>query len=459
VHAVESEILLINPQAEITRGVDQTTPTLAYETAANGNAAVSVFASGWNVYIDTSVDEKAPVVPFAALTAAALGMGDLFRIVFATELGERGRKGRQPGSFNLVTLGDPRHDLKAPDSVEVSTFRLVGAGAIGQAAVHALAVSGVRGTVVAIDPEKIALSNLQRYILTRDTDVGAVKVDLLRERLGPSGVKVVPSVTKWHAGLVEGLLPTLVALDTAEARIGVQASLPGRIYNAWTQPADVGWSRHERFGEEACLACQYWPDRKLPGRHEQIAAAFRQHPLRVLVYLIHRLPVGLPLPPGSIPAVPGIEPPADAGRWLERALVDDIAAAAGVDPAELAPWRERPLADVYQDGICGGALLHLDIGETPRDVIVPLAHQSALAGVMLATEFLIAQVPELAALRPPATEGRYDVLAGLPQVLARPRTRTSGCLCSDAFFLAAHQDKVGGDDHKAGHRLVEGEVA
>jgi hypothetical protein len=76
-------------------------------------------------------------------------------------------------------------------------------------------------------------------------------------------------------------------------------------------------------------------------------------------------------------------------------------------------------------------------------VLVPLAHQSALAGVMLATEFFVAQVPELATARAHAIEGRFDVLAGLPQVLARPRARTEACLCGDAVFRAVYRDRLG----------------
>jgi hypothetical protein len=445
VHAAEGEIILINPLADVAAAADDdaTTATLAYETGVAAAAAVSVYARGWNVYVDDVVDDDAPAAAAAALIAAALGVGELFRVVFADELGERGRRGRQPGAFNLVTLGEPAFDLPLPDAVDVGSFRLVGAGAIGQAAAKTLVLAGARGTIVAIDHEKVSLSNLQRYVLARDSDVGAVKVGLLRERLGKTTLEAVPVATEWHAGLVEEQLPTLVALDSPEARIGVQASLPGPIYNAWTQPADVGWSRHERFGDEPCLACLHWPESQAPSRHEQIAAAFRQHPLRVLAYLVHRLPVGLPLPPGGIPAVPGLEAPTEAEQWLVKPLVDDIAAGAGIDPGELAAWRDRPLADVYQDGICGGALLHLNVGEAPREVLVPLAHQSALAGVMLASQFLVAQVPELAHARATAVEGRYDVLAGLPQVFARPRARTEGCLCGDAVFRAVYGAKLG----------------
>lgn len=442
VHVAESEIVLINPGVDVATTDDETMATLAYEADADA-ADAAVCARAWNVYVDTVVDDDAEPAAAAALAAATLGVGELFRVVFADDLGARGRRTRQAGAFNLVTLGEPSFGIPVPDSVDVGNFRLVGAGAIGQAAAKTLAIAGARGRMVAVDHDKVALSNLQRYVLTRDGDVGAVKVDLLRERLAKSNLDVVLAETEWHAGLVEAQLPTLVALDRAEARIGVQSSLPGPIYNAWTQPADVGWSRHERFGDEPCLACLYWPEHERPNRHEQIAAAFRQHPLRTLAYLVHRgIPIGQPLPPGGIPVIPGFEPPSDAERWLTTPLVDDIAFAAGIEVAELAGWRDRSLADVYQDGICGGALLHLNVGEAPRDVLVPLAHQSALAGVMLATEFLVAQVPGLRGVRAAAAEGRFDVLAGLPQVLARPRARTPRCLCSDAVFRGVYGGKL-----------------
>jgi hypothetical protein len=440
------EITLINPLADVatTSTVPAATPTLYYESAdADARAdGVAVYARGWNVYVDDAPPAAAAAAASAALLAAVVGVGELFRIVFADDLGDRRRGGAQPGSFNLITLGEAA-DVPQPGRVHVGEVRLVGAGAIGQAVARTLAAADVGGTLLVVDDESVTLSNLQRYVLTRDSDVGAVKVDLLCERLDGGSLDVVPLKTKWYAGLVESQLPTLVALDSPDDRIAVQASLPGPLYNAWTQPADVGWSRHEQFGEDACLACLYWPDEPRPSQHEQIATAFRQHPLRALAYLVHRLPIGLPLPPGAVPVLPDLPAPPEADQWYARPLVDDIALTAGIDVTDLASWRDRPLADVYQDGICGGALLHLNVGEAPREVLVPLAHQSAFAGVMLATELIAASVPELAALRRAAVEGRFDVLAGLPQVLARPRARTERCLCGDVVWRDVYRDKFG----------------
>lgn len=450
VRAAKSEIIRINPGVNLSPGGEPTSATLVYEAEAETSRAVSVHARGWNVYVDTTPGEEDPPSAAAALIAAVLGVGEAFRVVFVDELSDQGRHGAQPGSFNAISLGAPIHGLPTSDTFELGGFRLVGCGAIGQAAALALACSGATGTLTAIDHEKVTLSNLQRYVLTGDTEVGAIKVFSLRERLQSSNLTVVPIEGRWNAAMASQQLPTLVALDSAEARIGVQASLPGPIYNAWTQPADIGWSRHEHFGDQPCLACLYWPRSAAPSRHEQIASALRQHPLRVLAYLVHGLPVGLPVPPGGVPAIPGVDPPADADRWLQTPIIEDIAGAGGASIQALAPWRQRPIADLYRDGICGGALLHLNVGQAPREVLVPLAHQSALAGLLLATEFLASKIPALAEARAQATEGRFDVLAGLPQVLARPRRVTEGCLCQDDIFRGVYGEKslheaAGGD--------------
>ena len=68
---------------------------------------------------------------------------------------------------------------------------------------------------------------------------------------------------------------------------------------------------------------------------------------------------------------------------------------------------------------------------------MPRAHQSALAGIMLATTYAAGSLRELQSHRPPQIEARLDLTRGFPQMLTRPRTRTAGCLCSDAFYRNA----------------------
>lgn len=446
---LRAEMVAINPDLEIVDASGETVAELTIGTSAEVDARrVCVFASSWNVYVDdVPTAELPPAQAPAALAAATLGVAAVFRVVFAAELAERGRSDPEPASLNLVTLRDAEAKELPPPTADLGRLRLVGAGAIGQAATLTLAESGSTAELAIIDPEAVEFSNLQRYLLTRPGDVGRPKVDLLASRLRDTVVEVAPVPTPWSHAVVAGeSLPTLVALDSAEARIGVQASLPGPIYNAWTQPADLGFSRHEHFGEEPCLACLYWPIGAAPSRYEQIAEALGQHPLRILSYLVHGFPVGAPLPIGAVPQLPELQPPPEAAEWHSRPLIDDIAAAADVAGDELDGWRERPVGDLYQEGICGGALLYLDMGDAPQEVVVPLAHQSALAGIMLATQALIAASPELAARRPEAVEARCNVLGALPQVFARPRSRTDGCLCADEDFAAASRANNHGPD-------------
>ncbi len=439
--AAQGEIVLINPGAELLAPGAPTDATLCYEETAATDQDVSVHARGWGVFLDCVPGYKEQAQVPAALLAAALGMSEVFRIVFATELGERARTGPCPFTFDIITLAEPEEGAPLLDRPTLGRFNLVGAGAIGQAAAQTLALCNPSATMVAIDDESITLPNLQRYLLTRDSDVGEAKVDLLHSRLSGDRFEVVPVPSKWTAMLADGS-PTLVALDSPGDRIAVQASLPGDIYNAWTQPADVGWSRHEAFGKEPCLACLYWPADAALSRHEQIALAFRQDPHRCLAYLVHsQIPVGAPLPEGAVPPRPDGAFPAGLPEWHQRPLLEDIAAAAGVQVGELAAWAGRSLADLYQEGICAGAVLHLDLGEAPREALVPLAHQSAFAGIMLATQLLAAKDPALAERRPQATEARYDLIGGGEQVLSRPRSRSLGCFCEDDVYREVYRQK------------------
>lgn len=441
VDAAERLASSINPEVDLSAdrpsGADGGLVTLRWDgdpCADDPGTVVTVAARGWNVHIDPVGLPDGTANPLTELAAAALGIGEVFRVVFADMLAGDGRHGRQPGGFNLVTAGDPTGRVPTVSSVVLPDAHLVGGGAIGQACILSLVAAGVRGRINVVDPQAVELSNLQRYVLATDSDVGAAKTVLASRATAGSGLSVVEVPTAWGADgrSGPGVAVALTALDSAIDRIGVAASLPGRVYNAWTQPADVGWSRHEAFGIEPCLACLYYPDRPRSHEYELIATALRQPPLRVLSYLVSRQPVGAPLP--MIAAVPALPVPADAAQWTRRPLLADLIDAGYLDAGEAGVWAGRQIGQLYRDGICAGGLLRPPGGAKGEAALVPLAHQSALAGVMLAAQFVAASEERLRPWRPGPVEARLDMLRGLPQVLARPRARTSGCLCDDPFF-------------------------
>ncbi|GAB3662538.1 hypothetical protein GCM10027596_24190 [Nocardioides korecus] len=440
-------------------GVPQPSSGRADPSSAETEAGVVVDASGWNVIVDPTepgtdaeAGDQQPGHPLAWLAAAAIGMAEVFRTVFAEELGPKGRTCPQPGGLNLLTTApvDPgsvpaeaETDLDVSATIDLGEVHLVGAGAIGQAAAYAISHLNATGILHVIDPETITLSNLQRYLLTDASSVSAVKADLVRDALttpatATPGVnatlEVRPLKGRW--GDAQGHLQAeqvLVALDSAGDRITVAATEPQHAYNAWTQVADLGWSRHEDFGTQPCLACLYYPDQARPSEHELIGEALHQPPLRVLAYLTYNLPIGFPLP--GIPAIVELPPPPGSDQWTQVGLIEDLIASGVVDPDARNTWSNTTIGALYRDGICAGGLL--PVGDLPGDVLVPLAHQSALAGIMVVAELVWSRTPELASQRDALIEHRYDVLRGFPQVVARPRERTLHCLCSDPVFVAA----------------------
>lgn len=436
VDAAAARALAINPDCELDRGEPQGVATLAYCRPTADAAGVSVSVTGWRAELYGTKPAVRPAAGPAALAAVTLGMAELFRGLLADALPERKRRRPSPVGLDLLTYGSDTHeDLIPVDAVDLGRAHLVGAGAIGEAAVLALSTVPVTGTLVVIDPEPVALSNLQRYVLATADDVGAGKPSLVASRLRATSLSVETVETRWgdDARTGPGVSVALVALDSPQARIEVAASLPDRAYNAFTGPSDLGWSRHEAFGREPCLACLYWPTRPRPHLHEVIGDALGIPAERALLYLISRVPVGQPAPAPSSGTFSS--PPQELRRWAERSLLDDLVDGWGIPAVEADPWRQETIHGLYRDGFCGGAIVRLArAGSRNRDVVVPLAPQSVFAGIMLGTQLFAAMDPRLAAVRAPAVEGRLDILASLPQVLGRPRVRTPGCVCTDPDF-------------------------
>lgn len=424
----------INPVIDIIEP-KVTLPTLSYEMVAEARG-IAVSASGWNVTVDGEPEPSNAAEGAASLAAATLGVSELFREVFADSL-EHPRRDTGPASWNLITLEPASDSLRSARRVDVGRVHLAGCGAIGQAAVATLRASGATGTLVAVDPEPIELSNLQRYVLTDDSSEGDAKVEIVKRALAGAALNVETVEAHWTADLGTKATTVLAAVDSAKDRIALQASLPRSIYNAYTDQLDLGWSRHEAFGTTACLACLYWPVGPGKSRSVQIGEILGENPARITGYLVTGTPIGEPLPATIQP--PRGTPPEDIQRWQATALSDDIALRGGLPESKIAAWRSKAVDELHREAICGGAFVELsDLAGARRDVAVPLAHQSVLAGIMLAIQLITANSDALLDHRPKNNEGRVNVLKSpLPNSTKRARTR--GCLCSDADFMDQHR--------------------
>ncbi len=433
----ERLIRAINPNADVDRGETETSFALSYGMPSRSDSQIGVSATGWRVELHPDGADMTVAAGPAALAAAAIGSAEISRQVIRDALPVPKRRPSPATAFNLIDWTAATYDDLVPtDPLDVGRLHLVGAGAVGEGAALAIGSMPLSGELLPVDHEAVSISNLQRYVLATSEDVDHPKTTLIARQLVASALRVTEVPTHWgdddRSG--PGATTVLVALDTGRGRIEVASSLPTLAYNAFTGPNDLGWSRHEAFGVAPCLACLYWPTNTVPNRHEVIGMALGIHPERALLYLIRPThPVGSP----AIPATSGrfTAPEAERLRWSQQSLLEDLVERSVMSAADADRWRGEPLESLYRDGFCGGAFVAGTPSETRhREVLVPLAQQSALAGIMLATQVVVAADPRLRAHRPDAIEGRIDLLAPLPQIVTRPRLRTRGCICFDPDY-------------------------
>lgn len=423
-----TEARAINPEIEIVDSVAQASAVLAAGASPiTANApVVYVGSDGWLA----KVSSRGPIRsgdtenPFGAGAAACFGAANIFRLLFGQHLPD----GMADDDFAMSLLDyEPNaSSLRNPalGPVDLGESFLIGLGAIGNGAVWALSKTpALSGELHLVDHEPADLTNLQRYVLTKQTDVGAVKVDLAARHFEGTSLKVRPHPEKWGdylRGRVDwNLQRVLVAVDSADDRRAVQASLPAFVINSWTQPGMVGVSRHSFLGNQACLMCLYFPEGDVPSES-----------------LIVARDLGLPEAEKEIGHL------LYTGEPVSRELIEMSAVALGVSPEPLLEFVGQPLRAFYAGAICGGLVLRLGGGANPGRAEVPLAFQSALAGIMLAAE-LVAHASGLKGEPPPVTT-QIGLLRPLPGGhLSLPATKhpSGACICQDPDYVQAYRNK------------------
>ena len=350
--------------------------------------------------------------PFGAGLAACLTAGILFRYVFLNEV--------EP--INDLTLSIPRPSgtipYQANGEVDIGQVVLAGAGAIGNAAAWALSRAKICGSIDIVDPETIDLGNLQRYALAERADENEPKAEFLAQKFS-GALNAKPhscNLAKFLELKAHKTETLLLALDSATDRCVAQASLPRYVINAWTQPNDLGISVHN-FLKGACVNCLYLPNDKHSNEDAIIADAFGI-PDQVMEVrtLLH----------------------ANEGTPLE--LLKKIAHARQIEIEKLLPFEGRKLRDLYLEGFCGGGVISLkNIPSPTSDVHVPLSHQSALAGILLAA----ATVDRYPHDSERSTITQYNVLKMQDRFQVYPvaKDKRDRCICQDLDYIHAYKTK------------------
>lgn len=413
----------INPNVELVEGDAE----LGITIGTGGRTYTHTIHAGsheWDAIVSTS--EPQPIgssgLPFGAGAAACLAVAEAFRRLFVASEDQ----GAQSFRYSTYQPGIANHEAPLTGLTDTGDTALIGAGAIGQATIWTLGRAPIQGVLHVVDPERLELSNLQRYVLSTRADESADKASLATQHL-TGGIEGVAH----QATLVEFLSEhgyrwdrMLLGLDSAIDRRSAQASLPHWIANAWTQPDDLGISVHPSLlTDGSCVACLYLQDHKLRDEDELIAQAL-----------------------GINDQVGPVRQMLVTGEGLQIPLAQLIAQRLGQPADRLEAFLGHPIRDLYVNGVCGGAVLPLGSPLAPRgDVHVPLPHQSALAGVMLAATYARSLGSE------PVTQTqitRHNILRPPLGTAPQPsRKRGDGrCICEDRDFLRVYDAKWGSQD-------------
>lgn len=395
----------INPEIEFEDSAPSST-TLCIGSA-HSEGALYPSASGWVARLNHEGPKgKGPANPYASAAAASFAAAELFRHIFLRTSPER--------DFNLSLLNfDPKTgaDAELP-SGNVHDVLFVGVGAIGNAAIWCLARDQKRrGRLTLLDAENLELLNLQRYVLGTSTDISKPKVAIAQNELRKTQISAIPEQQTLEAFADKGpakISLICISVDNPRTRIAAQALLPRLIVNGWTGDAALGASWHIFSRNSACLACLYYPRGRGRSQTEQAASAL------------------------------GLSPDRAALLWVTRQPLseDDITTAAntlGTTVAALQPWRRKSLGELYTGVVCGA--VPVNTPQAGRQEVVPLAHQSALAGTLMAVELVKRTNRTLTAKSQREVLVSWDdVLQSPPTIWRKPRAREAGCICGDADY-------------------------
>lgn len=425
--ALKTKAAAINPLIEIETSLEGASIVVVVgETPLPDTNCIYVGSEGWWVRFSRSRPMGSASLnnPFGAGAAACLAAANIFRHVFSESLPH----GELDQDFELSLLDFSQSSPGANSDltrIDLGESYLVGVGAIGHGAAWALSKAPIQGTLHLVDAEMMDDTNPQRYVGTFWADRRNFKVEQVAGWFSGVGdsLQVVPHRMTWGQYLSQrqnwNLERVAVALDSAGERIAVQTALPRWLVNAWTQTLDLGVSRHEFLGKGACLACLYLPTGKQKSESELIAEAIGlAHLERDLIrnHLYQSLP-------------------------MDRTLLDQIAAAKGMSVEPLLPFEGKILREFYSKAVCGGVILQhsgtAGLGQVSGEV--PMAFQSALAGILLASELVI----HAGGIHRESitTTTRMNLLRPLGSDLNVPQAKRDGCICHDRDYQAAYRTK------------------
>jgi hypothetical protein len=215
--------------------------------------------TGWIEPVETDGSCWHGDFPIGGLGAAALAATEAFKCAMR-RLGPKGPRVDEllPARRAIIRLGDEA----TPTPAALGRVDCISGGAIVQAALHALLrVRRLTGDIRVVEPEVLDLTNCNRYALSRRSQVGHLKVDILAQ-CSSSSVAIRGTVTRLEertAGLLEPLAPiVVVGTDNLPSRWDTQKMRPRWLVVGGTTEFMAMASEHDGTG--GCARCVHSHD-------------------------------------------------------------------------------------------------------------------------------------------------------------------------------------------------------
>ncbi|SHF40088.1 E2 ligase fold family C protein [Flavisolibacter ginsengisoli] len=381
-------------------------------------------SSGWKATFSTqsSMNCADTQNPFGAAASVCIAAANIFRFLFAEELGHPSLDREVCFSvFSQQINAINKEEPALPADITLG-FTLVGTGAIGNSILWCLLqLPTLKGFLNLIDDQEVSLTNLQRYALMEQEHVRKSKVVELEKMFTRfPNLTVNPFLNKWQE-IIATLRPNdlelmAVALDSKEQRLLIQSTLPKKIINAWTSQQDIGVSRHFNFAENVCLACLYIPKQKQKSESVKIAESLKLPEELVRNYIANSI-------------------------MVDEGFIFMVAKSLSIPVDQLRSLIGKPVQVFYSEGICGERIIRSSSASGHQDLEVPLAHESFLAGILAAAEIII----ESAQLRLNKIEPltKINLLMPLHNFLKEDEEKNlqARCICTEPIFVKRFKTK------------------
>ena len=430
VEKLTEKALAINSNIEITQEKPTISLVLGSTPLDNDNLRQIIYVGSdyWvaKLSLEYPVGSGSSNIPFAAGASVCIGVSNVFRVLFKELIVDCELD--NDVNLSLISLNQTEElEKNELSQIDIDGTILVGFGAIGNGFIWALSnTPNIKGRFTIIDPENIEPSNLQRYCLAEEKHIETLKVQMAENLFRCAEIEVNPFEGDWakYLNLNGNWKNELICIgvDSAKDRIAIQSSLPKSILNAYTETNLIGITRHSNFVENACLSCGFIPEQKVKSHSFIVAENLKIPDQERLIrdYLYNNMPV-------------------------DRKLIELVADANSVEINELLHYEGHNINNFYSTAVCGGYLLSKSTSNGGAiDIEAPLAFQSALAGILLASELIISKLEfrntefknhtQLYPLKPIKINVN-------PYNHTTDRDKTGRCICNDDDFKTVYVDK------------------